>query len=474
MTIEKLGASFRDPSGFLFTRDGILYRQVNQVYAADYMRLMDSGLYEKLVKAGLLIPHTELDLYPSGTMSTGSGQASIPADQKNAFKILLPERVPFISYPYEWSFSQLKDAALATLTIQKRALKAGLSLKDASAYNLQFFNGRAVLIDTLSFEVYQEGEPWVAYRQFCQHFLAPLALMATRDVRLGQMLRIYIDGIPLDLASRLLPGRTHWSLGLSTHIHLHARAQKRYADVSLSDVRAGRTMKKQALLGLINSLERTVRKLKWKTKKTEWGDYYDATNYTESAFEHKKHLVAEWSQRIRPRIVWDLGANTGIFSRLAAGDGYAVAFDLDPLAVEQDWLEVRKEKEKNILPLVLDLTNPSPALGWDNCERDSFSGRGPAGLVLALALIHHLAISNNLPFARIAESLAGMGEWLVIEFVPKTDSQVQRLLRSRKDIFGEYGRETFEAEFQNFFEIVEVQAVQDSARWMYLMKKRTV
>jgi hypothetical protein len=147
---------------------------------------------------------------------------------------------------------------------------------------------------------------------------------------------------------------------------------------------------------------------------------------------------------------------------------------LDPLAVEQDWLEVRKEKEKNILPLVLDLTNPSPGLGWDNGERDSFSGRGPAGLVLALALIHHMAISNNLPFARIAESLAGMGEWLVIEFVPKTDSQVQRLLRSRKDIFGEYGRETFEAEFQNFFEIVEVQPVQDSARWMYLMKKRTV
>jgi hypothetical protein len=466
MTIERLGASFRDPSGFLFTRDGVMYRQVNQVYAPDYARLMDSGLYEKLVKTGLLVPHTESD------PSTASGQGLEPA-APNAYKILRPERVPFISYPYEWSFSQLKDAALATLSIQKRALKYNLSLKDASAYNIQFFNGKPALVDTLSFEAYQDGEPWVAYRQFCQHFLAPLALMATLDVRLGQLLRIYIDGIPLDLASRLLPRRTRWNIGLYAHIHLHARAQHRYADAPLSEARAGRVMKKQALLGLINNLERTIRKMKWKITKTEWGDYYEATNYTDAAFEHKKQLVTEWSQRIRPRLVWDLGANTGVFSRLAVGDGYAAAFDVDPLAVEQGWLQVRKEKEKNILPLLLDLTNPSPALGWDNRERDSLGQRGPVGLVLALALIHHLAISNNLPFARIAESFAGLGEWLVIEFVPKDDSQVQRLLRSRKDIFGEYTREAFEAAFRDFFKIVETRQVQDSARWMYLMRKKT-
>ena len=215
-TSQAHNASFRDPSGFLFSREGVLYRQVNQVYAADFTRLMDSGLYDKLIKAGLLIPHVESDLKP--------------AQPELAFKVIRPERVPFISYPYEWSFGQLKDAALATLSIQKRALKLGMSLKDASAYNIQFYNGKPVLIDTLSFETYQEGEPWVAYRQFCQHFLAPLALMAYRDVRLSQLLRVYIDGIPLDLASELLPGRTRWNLGLATHIHLHASAQKRYAE----------------------------------------------------------------------------------------------------------------------------------------------------------------------------------------------------------------------------------------------------
>src|SRR5215216_6396727 len=227
----QLAASFRDPSGFLFARDGVLYRQVNRKYEQEYTRLMESGLYDKLVKAGLLVSHVEVD--------------HAPAEAALAYKIIQPERVPFISYPYEWSFGQLKDAALATLSIQRRALKVGMSLKDASAYNIQFVRGKATLIDTLSFEIYKEGQPWVAYRQFCQHFLAPLALMATRDIRLNQLLRVYIDGIPLDLASELLPGKTRLNFGLLTHVHLHASAQKRYSG---ADVKSqGGSMSKQAM-----------------------------------------------------------------------------------------------------------------------------------------------------------------------------------------------------------------------------------
>ena len=217
--VQPLAASFRDPSGFLFTRQGVLYRQVNQLYRENYDRLMTSGLAEKLIRGGWLIPHTEVD--------------APPADASLAYKVIRPELLDFISYPYEWSFSQLQDAALNTLAIQKMALESGMALKDASAYNMQFHHGRAVLIDTLSFEVYREGEPWVAYRQFCQHFLAPLALMAYTDVRLSQLLRVYIDGIPLDLAARLLPGKTRWDLGLATHIHLHAAAQQRYSDKTI-------------------------------------------------------------------------------------------------------------------------------------------------------------------------------------------------------------------------------------------------
>ena len=458
-TSSSLGASFRDPSGFLFLRRGVLFRQVNKAYAADYARLMESGLYDRLVKAGLMIPHSE--------------SKELPADRVLAFKVIRPERVPFVSYPYEWSFGQLKDAALATLSIQKRALKLGLSLKDASAYNIQFFNGKAALIDTLSFEAYKEGEPWVAYRQFCQHFLAPLALMACRDVRLNQLMRIYIDGIPLDLASELLPGRTRWNLGLVSHIHLHAGAQKRYAEVAVAEARRGRSMSKEALLALVESLQATVRKLDWKPAGTEWADYYAANNYTDAAFEHKKVLVGDWLSQIGPRSVWDLGANTGVFSRVAADSGaYVISSDIDPAAVEMNYRQVKELKETNVLPLVLDLTNPSPALGWHNQERDSFLQRGPAEAVLALALVHHMAIANNVPLGRVAEFLAACGRWLIVEFVPKNDSQVQRLLRSRLDIFTDYTRQGFEKAFAGYYTIAKSSSVRDSERWMYLMKRK--
>jgi hypothetical protein len=451
----QLSASFRDPSGFLFSRDGILYRQVNQVYAAEYARLMDSGLYAKLVKSGLLIPHIESN--------------QIPAEKGSAFKIIQPERVSFISYPYEWSFGQLKDAALATLGIHKRALKLGMSLKDASAYNIQFVRGKATLIDTLSFEAYKEGQPWVAYRQFCQHFLAPLALMALRDVRLSQLSRIYIDGIPLDLASTLLPWHTRFNFGLLTHIHIHARAQRRFAGRAVKAGRVGMNM--QAMIGLVESLENTIKKLAWKPAGTEWGDYYECTNYSEAAFEHKKQLVRKWTEERKPALVWDLGGNTGVFSReSSASADQVISFDIDPAAVEQNYRQMKSKKEENLLPLLLDLTNPSPGLGWANRERAAFGQRGPADLVLALAVIHHLSISNNVPLPALADFLADAGHWLVIEFVPKSDSQVQRLLASREDIFPNYTLEGFESAFIGRFAIHAKEAVRDSQRHLYLME----
>ena len=456
---ERLSASFRDPSGFLFYRSGVLYRQINRAYEKDYARLMDSGLYDRLVKASLLIPHVETD--------------QLPVESGAAFKVIQPERVPFISYPYEWSFSQLKDAALATLSIQKRALKLDMSLKDASAYNIQFVRGKATLIDTLSFEIYKEGEPWAAYRQFCQHFLAPLALMSCCDVRLNQLLRVYIDGVPLDLASRLLPAKTKLKFGLLSHIHLHAGAQKRYADQAVAPRKGSLRMSQQAMIGLIESLEGTVRKLSWKPAGTEWGTYYEATNYSDSAFEHKKQLVREWTAEQKPELIWDLGGNTGVFSREAAAFGaFTVSFDIDPAAVEQNYQVVKKNKEQNILPLVLDLTNPSPAIGWDNQERDSFSSRGPVDMALALAVIHHLAISNNLPLPQIADFFASLCRTLAIEFVPKSDSQAQKLLASRQDIFPDYTREGFESAFAERFIIHKTEPVRDSERTLYLMGKR--
>jgi hypothetical protein len=452
---EKLDASFRDPGGFLFSREGILFRQINRSYAEDYARLMESGLYGRLVKAGLLIPHIEVD--------------QAPVDEDAAFRVIQPERVPFISYPYEWSFSQLKDAALATLSIQKRALKFDMSLKDASAYNIQFVHGKPTLLDTLSFEKYKEGQPWVAYRQFCQHFLAPLALMAHRDIRLGQFLRVYIDGVPLDLASRLLPLRTRLNFGLLTHIHLHAGAEKRFAGESVGQAK----MNRNALVGLIESLETSVKRLSWKPAGTRWWNYYEITNYSDEAFEHKKQLVKEWVARVGPKLVWDLGANTGVFSRVASASGaFTVSYDIDAAVVEQNYLRAKIDKEQKLLPLQLDLTNPSPGLGWLNRERDSFGARGPADMTLALAVIHHLAISNNVPLPQLAGFFAETGKWLVIEFVPKSDSQVQKMMLAREDIFPYYTRAGFEQAFQACFRIHESTPVRETERTLYLMEAR--
>lgn len=454
-------ASFRDPSGFLFKRDGVLYRQVNLSYREEYELLKSSGLYDELVEKGWLVAHAEVDLEP--------GQASL------AYKVLQPELLEPISYPYEWSFSQLKDAALRTLGIQKRALKKGMSLKDASAYNIQFRDARPILIDTLSFEIYKPGQPWVAYKQFCQHFLAPLALMAKRDVRLNQLLRVYIDGIPLDLASRLLPAGTRLNFGLSAHIHLHASFQRRHASSAEKVNNRGAGMSQQGLEGLIDSLRAGILALRWNPHGTEWGDYYSETSghYSDAASLHKMVIIEKFLDQAAPQSAWDLGANTGNFSRAASSRGIpTVAFDIDPGAVELNFLACKKNKDKNLLPLVLDLTNPSPAIGWNNRERMSLLERGPVDAVLALALIHHLAIANNVPLPRLADFFHQVSRWLVIEFVPKEDSQVQLLLASREDIFPEYTREGFEAAFEPFFEIHSSIPVNETRRILYLMQRR--
>jgi len=452
----QLPASFRDPSGFLFQQNGIIYRQVNLVYKNDYDHLVDSGLYQALVDDKLLIPHEEVGI-----------ESLVP---ELAYKIIKPEPIPFISYPYEWCFSQLKDAALTTIKIQRKALDFGMSLRDSSAYNIQFKNGRPIFIDTLSFGKYREGQPWVAYRQFCQHFLAPLALMSYKDIRLSQLLGVHIDGLPLDLTSCLLPWRTRLRFSLLSHIHLHARSQKHFADKPING--GQHRMSRYASLGIINSLESAVKKLKWQPRGTEWADYYQDTNYSPQAFEHKKTIVSGFLDRVKPTTVWDLGANVGIFSRLASDRGIpTVSYDVDPAAVEKNYLDCIANDETNILPLVIDLTNPSPSIGWENKERMSLKERGPADAVLALALIHHLAISNNIPLSKIAGFLSDISHSLIIEFVPKSDSQVQRLLATREDIFPDYTHQAFEQEFSRYFTTDDSADIRESQRMLYLMRR---
>lgn len=457
---KRIEGSFRDPSGFVFIEEGVIYRQVNRSYQQHYDRLLSSGLYDRLISCNYLVPHIEVD-HP-------------PLRPDGAYKILRPQPIPFISYPYEWSFSQLKDAALLTLKVLKLALSQAFILKDASAYNVQFLASKPILMDTLSFETYQEGQPWPGYRQFCQHFLAPLALMSGKDIRLSRLLREYMDGIPLDLAVSLLPRRSFLNVGLLTHLHLHARAQRRYAGKPAPAVSSGSArLGKRSLMNIADNLQSTIERLAWDPGRTSWSDYYAGDSYQETGFDSKIKIVASFIREAKPSHVWDLGANTGLFSRIASQRGiFTVSIDSDPGAVEENYLFGKQQQEENLHPLLVDLTNPSAASGWANSERESLAQRSRADCILALALIHHIAIANNVPLGMIARFFASLAEWAIVEFVPKSDEKVQQLLIARDDIFADYTRAGFEREFGRFYEVALAKPIQDSQRLIYLLRRR--
>lgn len=448
-------ASFRDPSGFVFTAEGTLYRQVNQGYREHYECLM-SGLYKELTDRGLILSHEE---------------ASVPAPEPEcAWKVLRPELLSFISYPYEWCFSQLKDAALLTLEVQQTALKYGMWLKDASAYNVQFRRGRPVWIDTLSFEKVRPGEPWPAYRQFCRHFLAPLALARYRGTEVLRGLTMHLDGFPLQTASRWLPRKTFFRPSLLIHIHLHAKAETRWGDFRAGEKRPA--VSANALAGLVDHLAASVRPLTPRGRASRWSDYYGKkSRYTEEAAGEKKRIVSGYLDELRPGTVWDFGSNTGAYSFLAAEKSAEVfSADGDGAVIETLYRECQRRGETKILPLVLDLAEPSPALGWMGEERKSFFERCRADTGLALALLHHLAIGNNLSFAQIASFFRSVCRHLIIEFVPKDDPQAQSLLGCREDIFRDYHREGFEKAFARHFFLEKEQKIPGSERRLYLMR----
>ena len=459
--LEREPGSYRDPAGFVYRRDGVLLRQVDASFGARWDDLAASGLLERLQAVGALVPHETVPL-------------ELAFDPATAHVVIRPEPVPFISYPYEWSFGQMRDAALLTLEAQTQASEMGFTLRDASAYNVQFQRGKPVLIDTLSFQRAEPGAPWAAYRQFCEHFVAPLALIAYRDPRCRLMLRANLDGIPLDLAARLLPGRTRFNLGLGAHIHAHARAQRHYAD--RPDAAAASTIRMSPLkqAALIDGLRRTIEGLHWEPTGTEWADYADHTSYGDDAARAKDDIVRDMLHSVGGSTVWDLGANTGRFSRIAAALGCrVVAWDIDPAATETHYRTIRREGTTTVLPLLGDIAQPSPALGWALTERRSMLDRADADVVLALALIHHLAIGRNVPLTAAADVFARLGPNLIVEFVPREDAMVQRLLATREDVFTDYTEAGFRAAFDRRFEIQETAPIDGSRRTLFRMRRRS-
>lgn len=460
MTVNRIPGSFRDPAGFVYRRDGQLLRQINTSHAQVWDEVVASGLFTALWKKGLLIPHEEVDL--------------VLGDDR-AHAVIAPQAIASLSQPHEWAPGQLRAAALTTLEIQKVALDHGMILRDASAHNIQFHMGRPVFIDTLSFAPIEPDAPWAAYGQFCEHFLAPLSLQVLVDARLRRLLVGRLDGVELDFASTLLPGRTKLRPGLAQHVHMHARARGGAGSASSSDAKP-RTAKfsHAALVGLADSLRRTVEHLTFDPGPTVWGNYYaEIDHYDQEAMEAKVEIVTRHIAAVAPATVWDLGANTGRFSRLAVAAGAdTVAWDIDVGAVEQAWQAIAAEAPQSLLPLVLDLTNPSPGLGWRHRERESLTDRGRVDLVMALALVHHLSIGGNVPLPDVIDMLADVGDHVIFEWVPKPDPKVQVLLSTREDVFGNYTRDVLVAAIDRRFDTREVVSVPGTHRELFLLDRR--
>jgi hypothetical protein len=453
-------ASYRDPSGFVYRRDGVLLRQINASFEADWRAFEASGLSTELRHEGILVEHEAVSVEE--------------AAEAGAIAVIRPEPIGFLSYPYEWSFSQLKDAALLTLRAQEMAVERGMTLKDATAFNAQFDGARPILIDSLSFERYEEGAPWGAYRQFCQHFLAPLAVMAYGAPELGLLLRDLPDGMPVEVASALLPIRTRVRGGLLSHIHLHASASRKASRGGSPAVRSStRRVSKLQLRALLDSLRRTVEGLRWEPE-TRWSDYGRTTSYTEDAADAKRRIVLDMLGRSGGGWAWDIGANTGDFSELAATTGKrVVAIDSDPGAAEFHYRRIRATDNRAITSIVGDLTSPSPALGWNLRERPSLFDRANADVALALAVVHHLAIGANVPLSSIASTFARLGHHSIVEFVDKGDPQVTEMLAHRRDIFPDYSTEGFRAAVNRSFEVEAMEPIPGAAhRTLWLLTAR--
>lgn len=461
-TATPVQGSFRDPAGrVLAAADGSLLRTVAPAFGETYDAVVATGLYDVLIERGLLVAHEEV-------------APDLVVEDVHA--LLRPARVPFVSYPYEWSPAQLRAAALHTLTVAEVALEHGCVLRDASAYNVQFLGTRPVFIDTLSFEPWDEGEPWAAYGQFCRHFLAPLALQVLVDHRLADLLRTNIDGVDLGLASRLLPLRSKLRPGLLVHVHAHARASRR-SEVDPDAPRRTARVGELALRGTLDGLRGAVSRLEWRPPRTAWGAYYeeDSAHYSDGASDEKQTLVRRMVEAVAPETVFDLGANTGRFSRIAAASGAdVVALDVDHGAVEAGHLSLVEEPVAagSVLALRYDMANPSPALGWATDERSSLLQRGPADLVMALALVHHLAVGNNVPLGMVAAHLAALGRHAVVEWVPPDDRKVRVLMATRQRSYDDYTTDDFRRAFEEHFVSVEDVAVGDTGRVLHLLRSR--
>ncbi len=448
-------SSYRDPDGYVTYVDDEVRRYVLNDNAPVLLPAYKK-FFDKAVRDGLLVPFEEL--------------SQSPGQRGTALKL---DKLPLVSYPYEWGFEQLKEAALVTLEIGLLALDHGLSLKDATAFNVQQYKGRMVFIDHTSFEKTDGLLPWRSYSQFCRHFIAPLLVTSKTGRNANKQFITHLDGLDLAETVSMLPTLARFAPSVFVHIYLHSKMINVYKNTGnekkIKNTRSG----SQKIY--LEHLRRVVQSIQPPKYDTEWHDYYNNTNYNDSSFHEKERIIRAVMGDKKRRCVWDLGGNNGHFSRIMAEMAeMVVSMDIDYAAVDLNWLKNRQVKKENVFPLVMDLTNPSPALGFGNAERKTIDDRSKPEVMFALAVVHHLAVTYNVPFAMMAQRLYKNNAELAIEYVDRDDSQFQKLLRNKDDDYAHYNRENFEAGFFEWFELLERYDIEGTRRTLYHLAPKKI
>ncbi|QNK63106.1 hypothetical protein H7F33_00845 [Pedobacter sp. PAMC26386] len=451
----KQAISYKDPAGFVVKLENGYYRYIASGYAREFDHLIDSGLYQTLIDQKLMVSHQEI---------------IVNHEFPGAYKKIFPQQLPFISYPFEWSYTQWQQMLLTQVRINEISLKHGMILKDASPYNFTFSNEKCLLIDTSSFSFYTDGDPWIAYRQFCEESLSPFLLMYYKDPLWAKLFKGSINGISLSFVSAHLPLKTHFNVFCLMHIHLHSRFKNGTAKTKV----AAHGFNSEKLNILLNTITKNViRRKQPLLKNSIWEDYYEKDIESEQYIADKIKIVTKWLSEIRPEITIDLGANTGKFTRIAATLSRAVyAVESDSYCVDEIYKTNVQAVDNNVTAIVADLADPSPGLGWNNQEKSPLLQRLNGDMLMALALIHHLCLSRNLPIPFVAQLFSTMtSRFAIVEFVPKSDPKSKLLLQHKGDIFEDYTEECFLNSFKGYFKLVSCYEFDNSLRKLFLWEK---
>lgn len=453
--------SFRDRSARVFYCNGGVWRGLTATASEEWQAVSSTKFFQQaqLDRRVIATEVANEALHPA--------IGSPPIEWKT---VLRHDTVPFISYPYEWSFGMLKEAALLQLGLLASALEEDIILKDASAFNVQWMGSAPIFIDVASFVRWRAGEPWVGYRQFCRMFLFPLMLQAYKQVSFQPWLRGCLDGIDVNAFRCLIGWRELVKPGVLTDVIAQSRFDQRYAAAAADIKRELRDagFGKSLITANLERLRKVIQGLDWAPDTSAWSKYVDENSYDDCSSRAKEEFVTRILKTEQPRRVLDLGCNTGHFSKIAAAHAeYVVAIDSDHASVERLFHELKSRGSKNVLPLVMDLSDPSPSLGWRGSERRGLMERARADLVLSLALVHHLAITANIPLSDLVDWFAEFGADMLIEFPTPDDAMVQRLLLNKEQSYDDYCVEHFEACLRRHFNVRERQMLPSGTRILY-------